>query len=361
MNVMNQMMDQLTAQVVNQLGTKTQQSASSKDGSDFQSLVKKYAQSDNKQTANNASDKKDTTATTAKPAGDNNANNANGAAEEPSDELRAIAAALGMQMPVTFVDVQSVQQEPMVQTAQLTEVVQSVQEEVMPEMQTADAVQAVEVQPMETPVQAVEQPQQVQSQTTADTETNPGDLSQNTTQQQDDQPVENVVSYQNQPVFHDVETTPVKVGETYDPVPLESEEGVQTLAEQLTDAVAQGESKVEITLTPANLGKLTVEITRTNDGTMNVVLHATTEKASNLLQQHSGSLQNLLAGSNQSEVRVEVRGNENAQQQFLNPDDSNQREHQQQQHKQHKQQEQQSQDFIQQLRLGLVQIEPASV
>ncbi len=159
-------------------------------------------------------------------------------------------------------------------------------------------------------------------------------------------------------LFKDVEAAPVKVAEPQkEAIPLESKEGVEKLAKAVDEALPLGDTKVELTLTPANLGKITVEITHSQDGALHVVLSASTHSAEKLLDQHSGNLQSLLAASGRDNVKVEVQNNQPAQQQpqFLNPDGQNQQQEQQerQQQQQRQFQKHETEDFIQQLRLGL--------
>ena len=128
------------------------------------------------------------------------------------------------------------------------------------------------------------------------------------------------------------------------------------LADAVRFAAQQGLRQIEIKLSPENLGNLTVKLTQTSDGTLQVVLHAANDKAANLLNQHLDNLNAALQGYHQnSEVRVEVQRNDNGQQaeqqqhQQTNPDGHNQ----QQQQQERRQEEQHSGDFVQKLRLGL--------
>ena len=93
---------------------------------------------------------------------------------------------------------------------------------------------------------------------------------------------------------------------------------------------------------------MTIKLTQSSDGILQVVFQTTTEKAANLLNQHLDNLNGLLQGVNQNEVRVEVQRGEDsqqAQQQQTNPDGHN--------HQQQQQEEEHSGDFLQKLRLGL--------
>lgn len=156
------------------------------------------------------------------------------------------------------------------------------------------------------------------------------------------------------PVFQQEKPVPVKVAENYEPVAPEEPEAPQQLADRLVQMLEQGDTRVEIALTPENLGRMTVEITRTHEGVLHVVLGAASEKATALLQQNSANLQSLLAANGQEEVHVQVQGQQPQEQlsQFLNPDGQNGQQQQGQQQK--PRQQAAAEDFIQQLRLGLV-------
>ncbi|MBE6909700.1 MAG: flagellar hook-length control protein FliK [Ruminococcaceae bacterium] len=116
-------------------------------------------------------------------------------------------------------------------------------------------------------------------------------------------------------------------------------------------------NRIEVTLTPEHLGKLTVEVTRGTDGTLSVVLHTTSERAANLLEKGVDGLRQALAPSNRGDVEVQVRPSEESQQQFLNPDGQNGQEQRQQQQQGRRREQQNAQDFLQQLRLGLVDVD----
>ena len=162
------------------------------------------------------------------------------------------------------------------------------------------------------------------------------------------------------PVFEQVEAPPVKVAEVPRPIPLEAEDGVEQLGNEIGSIVVNSvdANRIEVTLTPGNLGRLTVEVTRSEDGTLNVVLHATTEKTANLLEKGADGLRQALAANAGREAQIEVRSSEGSQQQFLNPDGQNGQERQQQQQQQNRRQNDQrsAQEFLQQLRLGLVDV-----
>ncbi len=161
------------------------------------------------------------------------------------------------------------------------------------------------------------------------------------------------------PLFEHVKAAPIKVAEAPGkPVDVQANDASQQIADKLDIPLQAGESRAVISLTPENLGHVTVEITRAGDGSLSVVLSASTSKAASLLEHHSTGLQQLLAANNDAEVRIEVRGGQEDQPQYMDPNGRNgqqqsQQQHQQQQHRE----EHQVQDFIQQLRLGLVSFE----
>ncbi len=203
------------------------------------------------------------------------------------------------------------------------------QQEMASDMNEGDARKTVEV------VKTQEKP-------TEDTEAETGEM-----------PVESLV-------FERVEATPIKVAEAPEkPVDVQADDAPQQIADKLNIPLQEGESRVVVNLTPENLGHVTVEITRANDGSLSVVLSASTTKAASLLEHHSTGLQQLLAANNDADVRIEIRGGQEGQPQYMDPNGRNGQQQSQQQHHQQQQhqEEHQVQDFIQQLRLGLVSFE----
>lgn len=173
----------------------------------------------------------------------------------------------------------------------------------------------------------------------------------------DDTVTDDAQSAQAAPLFRNVEAPVIKVAEASKPIPLEAEDGAEQLADEIDKIVVNDVSanRIEVTLTPENLGKLTVEITRGENGNLSIVLHTTSERAANILERHTVNLQNALTANNRSDVEVQVRPSEESERQFLNPDGQNEQNRQQQQQQHSRRQEQTSaQDFLQQLRLGLV-------
>ena len=156
------------------------------------------------------------------------------------------------------------------------------------------------------------------------------------------------------PVFQDVREIPVKVGEA--PKAAETEEPMENqIAPRLTEALRNGETRVELQLTPENLGKVTVEMTWSRDGGLVVQLHAENRETQNLLSKNTAGVEQLLGREAQQEVRVEVPRQEESQRQDLY---EQQQEHQQRrQQEQRRKQETGGEDFLQQLRLGLIPVD----
>lgn len=157
-----------------------------------------------------------------------------------------------------------------------------------------------------------------------------------------------------QPLFHDVKAAPVKMGENFQ-LDTEDPDMDANLADTIRFAVQEGFQQVEIKLSPESLGNLTIKLTQTADGALQVVLQAANPKAASLLNQHLGDLNAALQGHGQSsEVRVEVQRGEDSQQarqdqQQTDPNGHNR----QQQEQQRRQESEHSEDFVQRLRLGL--------
>ncbi|WP_300585500.1 flagellar hook-length control protein FliK [uncultured Oscillibacter sp.] len=156
------------------------------------------------------------------------------------------------------------------------------------------------------------------------------------------------------PVFQEVREIPMKVGEA--PV---AEETLETPVEdqigpRLAEALKSGDTRVEIQLAPESLGKVTVEVTLREDGTLHVALHAENSQTRGLLERSADNLMAMLGRDARQEDQVEVpRQQESQQQNFY--DGQQGREHQgREQQQEHRQERQGGEDFLHQLRLGLV-------
>lgn len=154
------------------------------------------------------------------------------------------------------------------------------------------------------------------------------------------------------PVFEDVKAVPVKVGETHK-APQPEEIMDKQIAPRIDEALANGQTRVELQLTPENLGKITIQLTTGEDGKLLVVLHAENRDTQSLLSRDTTRLAELLGRETQQEVRVEVPRQEESQRQDLYEQQQEQRQHRQQQ-EQRRKRESAPEDFLQQLRLGLI-------
>lgn len=360
MEVKNPMMDPM---LVN-LPAQPQTNAKASRGSDFDSMVQKRTESKKTETR---ADKTPQEKATAKPADD---------AKEPSDDSYAAAAAMIYKaMP----DARVILQQP--ETAEIVpEQVQTVTDEAaipaelleIPEAQSATAaVPAMEV-PIETGMvetksenmaePAVRDAQPVQNTEAPDTDRIVRPEAAEQADEGDDgmeQSEQNAQPAQDTALFANVNAPVIKVAEVSHPIPLEAENGIEQLGREIGLVVNSADAnRVEVTLTPENLGKLTVEISRGTDGTLNVVVHTSNERAANLLEKGIDGLRQAMAAGAERGVQIQVRGSEESQQQFLNPDGQNEQNRGQQQQQNRRRDEQRNaQDFMQQLRLGLVDVE----
>lgn len=352
MEVKNPMVDQMLVNVVAQSPANANaKQAKDAEQNDFGSMVNQKRSESEKPEA------KAQKAEQQKP--EERAENAKPAEEQPADEKYAIAAAM-MYQAMPNPRAAAVQTEEVV-TTETPQMQQSAAEPELAGELTKETEAPVErsvdvTQTVRTDVQPVTQEARTEIEAPRITDV---DASEETSDEDNTETAQTAQTVQEAPLFEHVEAPVVKVAEVSHPIPLEAEDGVEQLGNELNLVVNRADAnRVEVTLTPENLGKLTVEITRGTDGTLNVVLHTTTERAANLLDKGVDGLRQMLATSSQREVQVQVRGSEEAQQQFLNPDGQNDQENRQQQQQNRRRDEQRNtQDFIQQLRLGLVDVD----
>lgn len=161
-----------------------------------------------------------------------------------------------------------------------------------------------------------------------------------------------------EPVFRDVKAAPIKVGEAQQPEQSQKADINQQIAGPLNQALAQGQTKVEIHLNPEYLGSVKVEIFQSAEGILRVALTAESSETRGLLEKHAANLQSLLSGREQQGVEVEIQRQqpqEGQNQNHLNEDGRNGQN--QQQRQQRRQQNDDGQDFLQKLRLGLAPVE----
>lgn len=152
-----------------------------------------------------------------------------------------------------------------------------------------------------------------------------------------------------QPYFQTVEAMPVKVGDGA-VLDTESPNFDVDLSQTIQKAANEGVQKVEIQLSPENLGNIVVEMTRDSNGLLHVTLHPESEHAARLLQGHADALSELLQGSS-SQVHVEVSAPESQADSWQPPD----QQHSGGQPREQRNHRQNTEDFLNQLRLGLLQ------
>lgn len=163
-----------------------------------------------------------------------------------------------------------------------------------------------------------------------------------------------------QPVFRDIKAVPVKVGEVYQAEPtVENGVELKDLGDTLTQAIDRGENRLELQLQPAELGRIRVEMRWSDEGALHVVLHAESTRTQNLLEKDMAGLQTLLGRETQQEVKVELPREQEAPRQSF--DDGRQNGGQQHHQQEQRQSSRHSgQDFLHQLRLGLIPAEEVS-
>lgn len=170
--------------------------------------------------------------------------------------------------------------------------------------------------------------------------------------QPDDQPV--VVTKQEQPLFRDVETVPVKVGDTTPTVDVNAPDMEKQLADTIQAKLNTVGDKVQIQLQPENLGHITIELVQ-HGGKMGLVIFADNAKTTSLLAQHAGNLGALLEDRTGQTVHIQVQQQEPEQPQYDGHNQQNRKQQEQQSHPQQSKAEQDS--FLGQLRLGLYQLD----
>ena len=159
-----------------------------------------------------------------------------------------------------------------------------------------------------------------------------------------------------QRIFHDVKSVPVKVGEAEAAEQPDEPNVAQQIDSQLIQALRDGESMVRVQLTPENLGTVTVEISQSAQGILRIALSAHSTETRALLERHAGELQGLLSSRTQQTVEVDVQRQQESQQsqQHQNYEGHNGHAQDGQERRRQQREHTSSQDFMQQLRLGLI-------
>lgn len=176
-----------------------------------------------------------------------------------------------------------------------------------------------------------------------------------------DEEMEANIEQQSQPVFHDVKAAPVKVGDVQRTVDVEEPEAPQQIAQNVLNALEQGQSVVRLQLNPANLGNVTIELSRDAAGQLTIVMNPETVRAANILTEHSSSLMATLANNGEFTVMIAITMPEDAENagMMMNPDGHNGRNPEDEDDEKKKKHQPRTEgvnaaDFLSQLRLGLV-------
>lgn len=278
-------------------------------------------------------------------------------------EQQAVPAAAVETATVATVPVEVQAAAPQVMEAAAPQVSQNNGEQVL--VQQPVEQQAAEAQPetAQIPVQQSQEGAEMQLNTQTGEQQTEGKANLETVLQNEgdstvDMNVQEVPVEADQSVFGQVESVPVKVGDVAQPQQTENTQDVETqLKDGLTQALRNGDTKVEIQLNPVELGNVKIEVTRSAEGALYVVLTAEHTQTQSLLERHAAGLQSLLMGSSGTEnVQVQVNRHQEGQQaENQNYDGSSGNGREDQQQREHRrQQPSDSADFLQQLRLGLV-------
>ena len=278
-------------------------------------------------------------------------------------EQQAVPAAPVETATVATVPVEVQAAAPQVMEAAAPQVSQNNGEQVL--VQQPVEQQAAEAQPetAQIPVQQPQEGAEMQLNTQTGEQQTEGKANLETVLQNEgdstvDMNVQEVPVEADQSVFGQVESVPVKVGDVAQPQQTENTQDVETqLKDGLTKALRNGDTKVEIQLNPVELGNVKIEVTRSAEGALYVVLTAEHTQTQSLLERHAAGLQSLLMGSSGTEnVQVQVNRHQEGQQaENQNYDGSSGNGREDQQQREHRrQQPSDSADFLQQLRLGLV-------
>lgn len=299
-------------------------------------------------------------------------------ASEVSDEVRQLLAAMIFQqyVPQENIEAQPVAVEtvaavPMAEAAvqqasaqELVATVQTTPEAAVPQTEVAGATVQTAQQVVPGQEQSAEptavlqqdnvQPQVVQEAQTQQQSTGEENTAMDTAGAKKTEEPSVSVAQQEQPLFGEVETVPVKVGETTPKINTEAPDMEKQLADTIEANLKTAGDKVEVQLEPENLGRITIEMVQ-HEGKLGLVIYAESTKTTSLLAQHAGNLCALLEDRSGQIVQVQVQQQE--QQPQPQYDGHNQQEQQQEQ-QQHPQQSKAEQDsFLGQLRLGLTQLE----
>ena len=256
----------------------------------------------------------------------------------PEESVEGAGMELDGQLPMldTAVETSVEMETPMEQN---TASFQEAMAEEIPQEQAAPVENAAEAAPVQETEQAEKPRQEVEVEAAA-------------AQEEGDEP-KGEAAEAPEAVFHDAKAAPVKVGERYETVDTQAPNMDEQVAAAVRQAVQAGSQRIEIRLTPENLGELVIEMTRDAGGALQVVLHASTSRAAGLLTEHLTGLHAALQAQNAQTVHVEVQRGQESQQQNLHQQTDPNGHHQQHRQQERRQEQTGGEDFLQKLRLGL--------
>lgn len=256
----------------------------------------------------------------------------------PEESVEGAGMELDGQLPMldTAVETSVEMETPMEQN---TGSFQEAMAEEMPQEQAAPVENAAEAAPVQETEQAEKPRQEVEVEAAA-------------AQEEGDEP-KGEAAEAPEAVFHDAKAAPVKVGERCETVDTQAPNMDEQVAAAVRQAVQAGSQRIEIRLTPENLGELVIEMTRDAGGALQVVLHASTSRAAGLLTEHLTGLDAALQAQSAQAVHVEVQRGQESQQQNLHQQTDPNGHHQQHRQQERRQEQTGGEDFLQKLRLGL--------
>lgn len=378
MNAMDLVMQMslAAAQIAQNTIPQTSSQQTSESGQDFKTLMEDKKAQDSQKTQNSkdsdkpqGTEKDDSAGKTEEPAKDT------GAAQQPA----AMQAAAGNLTYVQVLDIALVKESPnglqLVSVQDVTQqtanpvnaanvaaeqpvAVNGMAQQAAAQQQVPEQQAAVQQSPVQQQAETQAEPVEVQTvQAKPESQQAQAETFAQTAKDDSGEPdAQAAVTTAEQPFFQETENMPVKVGDG-DTIDTQQPDFDAKLTQNVEKALSQGEQRVEIRLNPENLGSVVVEMTRSQDGSLHVVLHTETESAARLLSEHSSTLGLMLQNNSQGEVRVEVRQPQQENQQWQHPDQDGGQNHggQQREQQEHRQS---TEDFLQQLRLGLFSLDP---
>ncbi len=156
-------------------------------------------------------------------------------------------------------------------------------------------------------------------------------------------------------IFGKLETIPVKVSETTNTEKSSEAKNVETqVVEKVVKTISSGESKVELQLNPEHLGKISIEVTQKEDGSLSIALTAEHSSTKNLLERIMPEMQQMLRSNTQQNVQIQVYEQEHHQEMYDEQHHNNQQGHNQENEHHQRNNQKHNEDFLNQLRLGLV-------